>query len=49
MSIMEIIVESFLRLSKSQNSLTFNKKNNKMGTFMVEEVCTLRIKPNNVP
>jgi hypothetical protein len=46
---MEIIVESILKLSESLNSLTFNKKNNKMGTFMVEEVCTLRIKPNNVP
>jgi hypothetical protein len=46
---MEIIVESILKLSKSLNSLTFNKKINKMEIFMVEEVCTLRIKPNNIP
>jgi hypothetical protein len=49
MSIMESIVESMLKLFESLNSFTFNKKNNKMGIFMVEEVCTLRIKPNNIP
>ncbi len=48
-SIMESIVESILKLSKSLNSLTFNKKTNKMGIFMVEEVYTIRIKPDNVP